>query len=187
MQAGSPPVAAMHPMNPDHVHEELELMLPDFASYNQEWVARVPQWARPPPRPRPAPPLRVHADRPEDPPVVRSPRPVGAEVPAAPRTDGTAGRDVPRRDLRRDPSRPGGGHPVGGHHDGLCLAGRLPEHRPRVVPRLLGRSCRTTPVCIGPRPARCCHPIERPTCSSTSSRPTTSARSSGSTTSRGSG
>lgn len=44
MQAGSPPVAAMHPMNPDHVHEELELMLPDFASYNQEWVARVPQW-----------------------------------------------------------------------------------------------------------------------------------------------
>jgi hypothetical protein len=44
MQAGSPPVAAMHPMNPDHVHEELELMLPDFASYNQEWVARVPRW-----------------------------------------------------------------------------------------------------------------------------------------------
>lgn len=44
MQSASPPVAAMHPMNPDHVHEELELMLPDFASYNQEWVARVPRW-----------------------------------------------------------------------------------------------------------------------------------------------
>lgn len=44
MQAASPLVAAMHPMNPDHVHEELELMLPDFSSYNQEWVARVPRW-----------------------------------------------------------------------------------------------------------------------------------------------
>jgi hypothetical protein len=44
MQSIAPHVAAMHPMNPDHVHEELELMLPDFASYNQEWVARVPKW-----------------------------------------------------------------------------------------------------------------------------------------------
>ena len=44
MQAASPLVAAMHPMNPDHVHEEIELMLPDFASYTQEWVARVPKW-----------------------------------------------------------------------------------------------------------------------------------------------
>jgi hypothetical protein len=31
-------------MNPEHVHEELELMLPDFSSYNQEWVGRVPGW-----------------------------------------------------------------------------------------------------------------------------------------------
>jgi hypothetical protein len=44
MQTASPPVAAMHPMNPDHVHEELELMLPDFSSYTQEWTARVPRW-----------------------------------------------------------------------------------------------------------------------------------------------
>jgi hypothetical protein len=44
MQAVSPLVAAMHPMNPDHVHEELELMLPDFSSYYPEWVARVPKW-----------------------------------------------------------------------------------------------------------------------------------------------
>ncbi len=44
MQASSPLIAAMHPMNPDHVHEELELMLPDFASYNQEWTGRVPKW-----------------------------------------------------------------------------------------------------------------------------------------------
>jgi hypothetical protein len=37
-------VAAMHPMEPDHVHEENELMAPDFSNYNVEWVARAPQW-----------------------------------------------------------------------------------------------------------------------------------------------
>ena len=44
MQAASPLISALHPMNPDHIHEELELMLPDFSSYNQEWVGRVPRW-----------------------------------------------------------------------------------------------------------------------------------------------
>lgn len=40
----SPISAAMHPMDPDHFHEDLELMGPDFASYNYEWMSRVPQW-----------------------------------------------------------------------------------------------------------------------------------------------
>lgn len=44
LQAAAPLIAAMHPMNPDHVHEEIELMLPDFSSYNLEWVARCPIW-----------------------------------------------------------------------------------------------------------------------------------------------
>ena len=44
MRATVPHVAAMHPMEPDHIHEELELQLPDFASYNQEWVSRAPKW-----------------------------------------------------------------------------------------------------------------------------------------------
>ena len=44
MQAAAPLVAAMHPMEPDHVHEEIELQLPDFSSYTLEWVARAPQW-----------------------------------------------------------------------------------------------------------------------------------------------
>ena len=44
MQAVTPHLAAMHPMNPDHVHEELELMGPDFASYNYEWLAHSPRW-----------------------------------------------------------------------------------------------------------------------------------------------
>lgn len=44
MQTGAPLVAAMHPMEPDHVHEENELMAPDFSNYNIEWVARAPQW-----------------------------------------------------------------------------------------------------------------------------------------------
>lgn len=44
MQAAAPFVAAMHPMAPDHVHEENELQAPDVANYNHEWVARAPQW-----------------------------------------------------------------------------------------------------------------------------------------------
>jgi len=44
MEAMLPYLAAMHPMRPDHVHEELELQLPDFSSYQLEWVARVPGW-----------------------------------------------------------------------------------------------------------------------------------------------
>ncbi len=44
MEAMLPYMAAMHPMRPDHIHEELELQLPDFSSYQLEWVARVPGW-----------------------------------------------------------------------------------------------------------------------------------------------
>lgn len=44
MQNLSPLLAAMHPMNPDHIHEELELMGPDFASYNYEWLSHSPRW-----------------------------------------------------------------------------------------------------------------------------------------------
>ena len=44
MQKTSPFVAAMHPMDPDHIHEELELMGPDFASYNFEWLGYLPRW-----------------------------------------------------------------------------------------------------------------------------------------------
>jgi hypothetical protein len=44
MQRTVPHMAAMHPMAPDHVHEELDLELPDFSSYYIEWVARCPGW-----------------------------------------------------------------------------------------------------------------------------------------------
>jgi len=44
MQTTLPLLAAMHPMNPDHIHEELELMGPDFASYNFEWLSPSPRW-----------------------------------------------------------------------------------------------------------------------------------------------
>jgi hypothetical protein len=44
MQSMTPYVAAMHPMNPDHIHEELELMGPDFASYNFEWLSHSPRF-----------------------------------------------------------------------------------------------------------------------------------------------
>lgn len=44
MRSMAPYVAAMHPMNPDHVHEDLELMAPDFASYSFEWTGHVPRY-----------------------------------------------------------------------------------------------------------------------------------------------
>jgi len=44
MQRVTPLLAAMHPMEPDHIHEELELMGPDFASYNFEWLSKSPRW-----------------------------------------------------------------------------------------------------------------------------------------------
>lgn len=44
MQQAAPFIAAMHPMAPDHVHEENELQAPDFSNYNHEWVARAPRW-----------------------------------------------------------------------------------------------------------------------------------------------
>lgn len=44
MQNVTPLLAAMHPMNPEHIHEELELMGPDFASYNFEWLTPSPRW-----------------------------------------------------------------------------------------------------------------------------------------------
>lgn len=44
MQQMTPHLAAMHPMDPDHIHEELELMGPDFASYNFEWLTMSPRW-----------------------------------------------------------------------------------------------------------------------------------------------
>jgi len=43
-RSSSPLIAMMHPMNPDHIHEEIELFLPDFSSYNQDWVTRAPKW-----------------------------------------------------------------------------------------------------------------------------------------------
>lgn len=36
---------AMHPMSPDHIHEEIELQGPDFSSYTFEWFASsAPTW-----------------------------------------------------------------------------------------------------------------------------------------------
>ena len=34
----------LHPMEPDHVHEECELQGIDFGGYMLEWMARVPRW-----------------------------------------------------------------------------------------------------------------------------------------------
>jgi len=42
--AQAPLLVAMHPMPPEHIHEEIELMEPDFGSYQLEWLCRPPRW-----------------------------------------------------------------------------------------------------------------------------------------------
>jgi len=44
MQETVPHLAAMHPMDPDHIHEEIELMHSNFASYDFEWLAYSPRY-----------------------------------------------------------------------------------------------------------------------------------------------
>lgn len=44
LQRINPMIAPYHPMDPDHIHEDLELQVPDIASYNWEWMARMPRW-----------------------------------------------------------------------------------------------------------------------------------------------
>ncbi|NNE57563.1 MAG: sulfotransferase [Hellea sp.] len=44
MKMMGPELAAMHPMNPDHIHEELELMQFDFGCNQFEWTAMVPSY-----------------------------------------------------------------------------------------------------------------------------------------------
>jgi hypothetical protein len=39
-----PLMQALHPMEPDHVHEECELQGLDFGGYMLEWIAHVPRW-----------------------------------------------------------------------------------------------------------------------------------------------
>jgi len=40
----TPLLKAMHPMPPEHVHEEIELQGLDFSTYVFEWKARIPRW-----------------------------------------------------------------------------------------------------------------------------------------------
>jgi hypothetical protein len=44
MKTTLPHMVSMHPMAPDHIHEELELQNSDFSNYQLEWVARCPKW-----------------------------------------------------------------------------------------------------------------------------------------------
>ena len=153
MQAAAPLVAAMHPMEPDHVHEEIELQLPDFSSYTLEWVARAPQWRDYYLAHDQSAALRLHEDAPPDPPVVPAPGALGPQVAPAPRAARTAAGDVPRRHGRGDPPRPGGRGPVHDHHGLLRSPDRLPDASARVVPGLLDRAHRPVARRVVARPA----------------------------------
>ena len=90
MEAMLPHMAAMHPMRPDHVHEELELQLPDFSSYQLEWVARVPRWRDYYLAHDQTPHYRLPEDRPPDPPVAPARGSAGCSSP--PSTSSSWGR-----------------------------------------------------------------------------------------------
>ncbi len=127
MEAMLPHLAVMHPMRPDHVHEELELQLPDFSSYQLEWVARVPRWRDYYLSHDQTPHYRVSEDGAPDPAAAASRRTLGAQVAAAPRTAGPAARYLPRLHRGRDASRSGVGGAVRGDDDGLRSPHELPE------------------------------------------------------------
>ena len=153
MQVGAPFVAAMHPMEPDHIHEELELMLPDFSSYNLEWVARCPRWRdhylahdQTPHYAYMKTVLQIlQWYRPRERWVLKSPQHL--------ENIGPADDHVPRRHRRGDPPRPGGGRAVDHHHAHLRGPHRLPHHPAGVVPRLLDRPHRPPPRRLAARPA----------------------------------
>jgi hypothetical protein len=44
LQRINPMMAPYHPMDPDHIHEDLETQLPDFSTYYWEWMFRLPRW-----------------------------------------------------------------------------------------------------------------------------------------------
>jgi hypothetical protein len=43
-QLANPTMSAFHPMPADHIHEDIELQMPDFSSYVWEWWSRLPEW-----------------------------------------------------------------------------------------------------------------------------------------------
>ena len=153
MQAAAPLVAAMHPMEPDHVHEEIELQMPDFSSYTLEWVARAPRWRdhylahdQTPHYAYMKSVLQIlQWFSPKERWVLKSPQHLEQLGPLL--------ADVSRRHRRRDPSRPRGRRPVHHHHGLLRRPHRLPHDTTRVVPRLLDRAHRHVARHLVARPA----------------------------------
>ena len=152
MRATVPHVAAMHPMEPDHIHEELELQLPDFASYNRNGSPgsqlagdqslshdqtshyrymrtglQILQWQRP--------------------------AAVGARVPAAPGAARPADGDVPDAAVVVTHRDPVAVVAVDGHHDGVLGPHGLPAHRPEWYAEYWTDRVRRLLESLGPRPA----------------------------------
>ena len=153
MQAAAPLVAAMHPMEPDHVHEEIELQLPDFSSYNLEWVARAPAWRdyylshdQTPHYEYMKTVLQIlQWYRPRQRWVLKSPQHLEQLGPLL--------LDLPRRHRCGDAPRPGGRRAV--RPSRMACYGARTAYRTtaaRVVPRLLDRAHRRLARCLVARP-----------------------------------
>ena len=109
--------------------------------------------ARPLPRPRPDPALRLHEVGAPDSAVVPPQGALGPQVAPAPRAARPPPADLSGRHRRGDPSRPGGRRPVDHHHGLLRRPYDLPHDAARVVPRLLDGAHRHAARCLVARSA----------------------------------
>ncbi len=95
MQTAAPFVAAMHPMEPDHVHEEIELQTARLLELHPRVGGAGSPVARLLPGTRPDAALRVHEDRPSDHAVVPPTGALGTQIAAASRTGAATPRHLP--------------------------------------------------------------------------------------------
>ena len=142
-------MSAMHEHSPGHACGENELQIPDFASYQWEWLANVPGFRDYYLSHDQTPHYRVHARRSQAP---RTPVPeraaLDAEVQPAQRAARPALDRLPRRHGRDDPPGPGGDAPVAAHD--AWARGRRPARRSRTSTPTSTTGSRASSACCGP-------------------------------------
>ena len=165
-------MAAMHPMEPDHVHEEIELQLPGLLQLHARVGGPGAAVARLLPRARPDAALRLHEDGAPDPAVVPTRERWVLKSPQHLEQLGPLLATFPDATVvvtHRDPVAVVQSHD---HHGLLRRPHRLPDTSARVVPGLLDRAHRRVARRVVARPAPPARAIAPWTSTSTSTWPT---------------
>ena len=142
LDAALPYFKRMHEMTVEHTHEEIQLLAIDFSTMLFETTAPMPIWRDDYLARDQRPSYAYLRKDPPGAPVAAGRHAVGPQVPPAPRAVPRAGRDVPRRHLRRHPPRPGVGHGVDGDDARLLGPAHPRPRRPRGHRPLLGGPAR---------------------------------------------